>query len=373
VGGVGGSGRAVVGRVWIAARERRRRWPREPGGRGAAATRPALVRVLVVRGRPAQRGARRNGTGRLVGGVGRSGRAVVGRVWTAARERRRRWPREPGGRDAAATRPVLVRVRRSRGRPAQRRKAGTAQGGWWGAWVARGVPWSAGSGLPLGNGGGGGRASPGAVTPLRRDRCWCEFGGLVVDLRSGARRERHRAAGGGRGSLGACRGRPGLDCRSGTAAAVAAPHQEPWRRCDETGGLASSDGLLVGLRSGARLTANGERHQGGWWARGLPSRSAVVRVGLALERRRTGGRAAPGAVTPLRRDRRSCEFGRAPGRPAQRRTAERHRAAGGGRGSLGACRGRPVLDCRSNGLALEVARIHAAQAMHRRRSPVPCV
>jgi hypothetical protein len=104
---------------------------------------------------------------------------------------------------------------------------GTAQGGWWGAWVARGVPWSAGSGLPLGNGGGGGRASPGAVTPLRRDRCWCEFGGLVVDLRSGARRERHRAAGGGRGSLGACLGRPGLDCRSGTAAAVAARARGP--------------------------------------------------------------------------------------------------------------------------------------------------
>jgi hypothetical protein len=305
VGGVGGSGRAVVGRVWIAARERRRRWPREPGGRGAAATRPALVRVLVVRGRPAQRGARRNGTGRLVGGVGRSGRAVVGRVWTAARERRRRWPREPGGRDAAATRPVLVRVRRSRGRPAQRRKAGTAQGGWWGAWVARGVPWSAGSGLPLGNGGGGGRASPGAVTPLRRDRCWCEFGGLVVDLRSGARRERHRAAGGGRGSLGACRGRPGLDCRSGTAAAVAARARGPWRRCDETGAGASSE-----VSWSTCAAAHGGTAQGGWrgaWvARCVPWSAGS---GLPLGNGGGGGRASPGAVAPLRRDRCWCEFG----------------------------------------------------------------
>jgi hypothetical protein len=57
-----------------------------------------------------------------------------------------------------------------------------------------------------------------------------------------------------------------------------------------------------------------------------------------------GGRGAAATRPVLVRVRRSR------GRPAQRRTAERHRAAGGGRGSLGACRGRPVLDCRSNGL-----------------------
>jgi hypothetical protein len=184
-------------------------------------------------------------------------------------------------------------------------RTGTAQGGWWGAWVARGVPWSAGSGLPLGNGGGGGRASPGAVTPLRRDRCWCEFGGLVVDLRSGARRERHRAAGGGRGSLGACRGRPGLDCRSGTAAAVAARARGPWRRCDETGAGASSE-----VSWSTCAAAHGGTAQGGWrgaWvARCVPWSAGS---GLPLGNGGGGGRASPGAVAPLRRDRCWCEFG----------------------------------------------------------------
>jgi hypothetical protein len=133
---VGRSMRSVVGLVWAAARTA------SVGGRstpGALAPLPRAGpggRVRGVNGRLRQRRTA-NGTGRLVGLVGRSVRSVVGLVWAAAR-------------------------------------TATAQGGGWrGSPDARCVPWSAWSGLPL-------ERLASAVAPHRGPWRRCPERGLVA-------------------------------------------------------------------------------------------------------------------------------------------------------------------------------------------------
>jgi hypothetical protein len=164
---VGGSGRSVVGgvRADVRTAERHGFRPRDPGGRGAARTRPASF--------PGSRGgAAASGGGARPDGVtanGNGARATRCVAWSARGaggrseseggsngERRGLRPRRPGGRGAARTRPGLVVDSRRVGLLLLRRTATAFPPGRRAAWRRVTAPLGA-RGWSLGVGGGGER------------------------------------------------------------------------------------------------------------------------------------------------------------------------------------------------------------------------